>query len=500
MQKRPGLGPTVVAALLIALWTFEQSNADVSSRPATTLPERVEGVPTNKPKPFHDPRPSDVNVSNLTSNESEVSIDINPTDPDNQVIVGHAPGFATMNTFFTLDGGRSWTLVALGNADDGLTSTFRFDPSVAFDENGNVYAAYGVRTGPPNRTTVVVAKSTDGGQTYTQFTQVATTANIGTLPGNDKWHLATGPDPVTPTQQNVYIAWTQNVTEGATVDQRIVVSASTDDGATFSTPVIVADDAVAGIDRALFADPAVGPNGELYIAWHDFGAGRVLVDVSLDGGMTFGLDNLVTNVGITGLSNVIPAQPDRGVPVGPTIDTDRSGGPFNGRLYAVYTDVGPNGLPDVDIFVRFSDDLGITWSARTRVNDDVGINSQFLPWLDVDQKTGLVGVVWYDARNDPNNQKVQVVMAVSTDGAASFEPNTLVSDDQSDQSANNLNRTINNFLEYIGIAIFDGVAFPVWSDNSINPADLDFFTDQVPIDFRRKEKQNTSRADLEFLH
>ena len=99
----------------------------------------------------------------------------------------------------------------------------------------------------------------------------------------------------------------------------------------------------------------------------------------------------------------------------------------------------------------------------------------------MDQKTGVVSVVWYDARNDPSNQLVEVFVAISTVGGVSFQPNILVSDGQSDQSTNNPNRTPNNFLEYIGIAIVDLVAFPVWSDNSINAADLDFFTDQVPL-------------------
>lgn len=481
----------LVLAVLVPFRAFGQSNG--RNQPLTTLPEDIKNVPNNQLKPdllqksaTITAASADVNVSNLTGNESEVSIDVNPTNTNNQVIVGHAPNLQTMNTFFTMDGGATWTLVALGNAQDGLTSSFRFDPTVAFDDNGNVYVGYGVRTGifPNRQRTVVVARSTDGGQTYTQFTQVATTADIGTLPGNDKWHLATGPDPVNPAQQNVYIAWTQNVTEATGTDQRIVVSGSTDGGATFSTPPVITNDPSITGTRAgnLFADPAVGPNGEIYVAWNDIGAGQVFVDVSTDGGTTFGTDILVTTSG-TGFKTSIPAAPDRGVFVGPTIDTDRSNSPFNGRLYVTYTDLGPGGLPDTNIFVRFSDNMGATWSARTLVNDDGGTNSQFLPWLDVDQATGLVNVVWYDARNDPNNQMVEVFMGVSDDGGASFQspPNILVSDGQSDQSTNNPNRTTNNYLEYIGIASLNTVAYPVWSDNSTNLADLDFFTDQIPV-------------------
>ena len=113
---------------------------------------------------------------------SEVSIDVNPTDPNNQVIVGHDTDLVTMNTFYTKDGGLTWTPVLIGDAIDGLTSTFRFDPTVAFDEDGNVYVGYGARTAMPaggNQRTVVVCRSTDGGASYPQCTNIATTADIG---------------------------------------------------------------------------------------------------------------------------------------------------------------------------------------------------------------------------------------------------------------------------------------------------------------------------------
>ena len=193
---------------------------------------------------------------------SEVSIDVNPTDPDNLVIAGHAEELNTMNTFYTMDGGNTWTPVLIGNGQDGLSSTFRFDPSVAFDDDGNVYVAYGVRLSSPTRTTVVVATSTDGGQTYTQFAQLATDNHIG-VPGNDKWMLGTGPDPANASQQNVYLTWTRNILE-PTTDQRIVVSTSTEGGATFSAPITINDASIAGTSLGnLFADPGVGPNGEL---------------------------------------------------------------------------------------------------------------------------------------------------------------------------------------------------------------------------------------------
>ncbi|MDZ4857393.1 MAG: PKD domain-containing protein [Candidatus Hydrogenedentes bacterium] len=434
----------------------------------------------------------DVNVSVLAGNESEVSIDINPTNPNNLVIAGHSPTFATLNTFFTLDGGATWTRVELGDAEDGRTSTFRFDPSIAFDDTGNVFVAYGatIASGPFTDTALIVARSTDGGQSYTHFAtaSVAPDDPAGTsLPGSDKWHLATGPDPTDPGQQNVYIALTANLDDPGGLDQRIVLIPSHDNGETFITSLIVNDDSLGALNSTgnLFADPAVGPNGEVYVTWHDVETGEIWSDVSTDGGFTWGTDHLVTTLdagfdsggpSFIGFKELIPAQPDRGMHAGPTIDVDRSGGPFNGRVYITYVDLG-SVMPDTDVLVRYSNDDGTSWSTPVAVTTDS--NSQFLPWLDVDQVTGKVGVVWYDARNDVNNQQVEAFIASSDDGADTFGFETVVSDAPSDQSTNNPNRTTNNFLEYIGAAYHDDVVHPVWADNSTNLADLDYYTDQI---------------------
>lgn len=473
---------TVGAVLLATIWMSVPAQVNAAGTPLDTLPI----VPPNQVTPsvfapLASTQPgTDVNASN-GAGLSEVSIDVNPTNRLNQVVVGHAPDLATMNTFYTTDGGATWTLVALGNAQDGLTSTFRFDPTVAFDDNGRLYVGYGVRLAGPTRRAVVVATSLDGGQTYSQFAVISTTNDIGNTPGNDKWHLATGPDPVTPLQQNVYIAWTQNVTETAGTDQRIVVSRSIDGGATFSAPLIINDASIAGTSAGnLFADPAVGPNGEVYVSWSSLLTGQIFIDRSLDGGLNWGVDNVVTTENV-GFALSIPPQPDRGISPGPTLDTDRSGGPNDGRLYIAYTDRAAGGGANTNIFVRSSANGGVTWSAPTLVNDDGGTNSQFLPWLDVDQVTGTVSAAWYDARNDANNQRVQTFMAASFDGGATFQPNIQVSDGQSDQSVGNASRYLGNYLEYIGIAIVDCTASMVWADNSTNPAVLDYFTDQVHV-------------------
>lgn len=434
--------------------------------------------------------PSNVNVSNLVGNESEVSIAINPTNPQNMVIVGHSPGAVAMNTFFTVNGGQTWTLVALGAAQDGQANCNRTDPTVAFDANGNVYAGYFTfNCVGTTRRILFVARSTNGGATYPQITQAVNDPTGGL----DKEILGTGRDPVVAAQQNVYVAYRLDV--GADVQIHLV--ASYDGGATWPSDVIINDDSIAGNDFASFGMPAVGPNGELYVVWDDFSGNpafsRIMVDRSLNGGVAWGTDVQIATTGVTrnnanGLPAsgryTIPAQPDRGILAVPSIAVDRTGGPNNGRIYVTYTAVGGGGAFDTNVVLQFSDNGAATWSAPVTVNDDGGTLSQFLPWVAVDNcgsSLGRVVVTFYDARNHAPNQRVQNFLAVSENGGATFQPNVRVSAGQSDQSTANPARTGNNYLEYIGVDACNSVACTVWADNSANAADLDFFSDCLPL-------------------
>jgi hypothetical protein len=485
-----------LAALLstVSLVTAERPN-ESDTREFENVPSNMRKVPANIPleaselnvPPF---TPSNVNVSNLVGNEAEVSIATNPTDPLNMVVVGHGPGAATMSTFFTTDGGETWTLVSFGAAQDGLANCARTDPTVAYDANGVVYIGYFTFSCASGTRTLIVARSNDGGQTYPQITS----AVVDPTDELDKEIIGTGPDPGDPTQQNVYVAYRLDVGS----DVQLHVTASYDGGATFPTDEIINDDSIGGDDFASFGMPAVGPNGELYVVWDDFSDepdfSRIMVDVSLDGGATWDTDveigtTEVTRNNANGLPPsgryTIPAQPDRGVLAVPSIAVDVTGGPNDGRVYVAYTVVGDGGDFDTDIITRFSDDGAATWSGPVTVNDDGGDTSQFLPWISVDNcgsGDGRVAVVWYDARNDdPDSEKVQTFMGVSEDGAASYKANVQVASGQSDQSASNDGAWSNNFLEYIGVASCNNMACAVWADNSTDLDDLDFFSDCVPL-------------------
>lgn len=240
------------------------------------------------------------NASNdPAANQVGLAIDVNPTNPLNVVGASHNIGTKQqIDVLVSLDGGASFETTVLDDSVDGLNRwAKRFDVATAFDADGNLYVAYGVNEGAGSNTSVVVARSQDGGQTFNQVSVVDVQRNIGegqySEPGAEGFRLATGIDPLSG-REAVYISYTQNVTESyygydrgyddngyqknqnrySPVDERIVVAGSNNAGAGWTDPTIVNDGSIRGTDKGNgFADVAVGPEGELYVSWFDEGAG-----------------------------------------------------------------------------------------------------------------------------------------------------------------------------------------------------------------------------------
>src|SRR5512142_1591945 len=91
------------------------------------------------------PGPVNVDVSRRHLNESEESIAVNPTNPNNIVIVtnvGHREAGLTagMLKAVSFDGGNTWTTSLIGNHDN--LGDACCDPSLSFDEYGNLFMTY----------------------------------------------------------------------------------------------------------------------------------------------------------------------------------------------------------------------------------------------------------------------------------------------------------------------------------------------------------------------
>jgi hypothetical protein len=402
-----------------------------------------------------------VNVSQSTTvDHSEMTVSVNPTNPINLAGFTHyiVPSFNydQIAVYYSFDGGNTWgkTLIGgLGSVDsDGLgsnPSNVRFDPTIKFGANGNLYVGYGAYIASAGTTTLIVAKSVDGGASFanSDFRRIDVAGGYG---GLDKYYLGTGPagpgaGPA------VYIAYDR---PGAAV----YVSGSNDGGATFTTPTVVTPNG-----PNLYSGPAVGPNGELYVIWLSYTDGAIDVREKPDG--LFGSGNWNPIATVRHLNTIlggmsVPPQPRRGIHNAPTIDVDRSGGPYNGRAYVTWVDrVGSS----TQVFLNYSDDGGTTWSSIGSTGNVDNANAYaFHPWVSVDQSSGSVSVLYRTNDGSSDAATATTRVASSMDGGQTFPSKADIADQRSKASVASY---IGDYLDYSGFDVVDGTMHGFWSDN-----------------------------------
>ncbi len=383
---------------------------------------------------------SNVMISNKSFPE-EPSIMINPKNL-NQLVAG-----ANINSYFySDDGGLTWTGDTLRSELYGVWG----DPCIIVDTNGYFYFFH--LSNPPTGSwidRIVCQRSTDGGQTWNDGTYAG---KNGAKMQDKEWAI------VDRNTNAIYMTWTQfddyasiNINDSST----ILFSKSLDAGQTWSTAKRInkiAGDCIDGDTTVEGAVPAVGPNGEIYVAWSSLAG--IIFDRSTDGGDTW-LDSDIFvadqpggwNFNVPGISRC------NGLPV--TI-CDISNGPYRGNIYVNWTDQR-NNTSDTDVWLSKSTDGGNTWSSAKKVNDDNSGKHQFFTWMDVDQVTGYLYFVFYDRRNDNNDVNLTAVyMAVSKDGGETFV-NFKISDFPFIPDDNVF------FGDYTNITAHNGVVRPIWT-------------------------------------
>src|SRR5689334_16862970 len=145
----------------------------------------------------------DVNPNNA---RSESAIVINPNNP--LQIVSASKRFNNIHTYdftlatsFSADGGNTWQDSAAFALPPG--ATVMTDPTLAWDDVGNVYSLGLVGNNPPTFNTIGMAvyKSSDGGQTWGP-PQV-----IHNSPADDKQWMAGDTNPSSPFHGRIYSVW-----------------------------------------------------------------------------------------------------------------------------------------------------------------------------------------------------------------------------------------------------------------------------------------------------
>jgi hypothetical protein len=419
---------------------------------------------------------ANIDMSNEDGPQSETSITVNPNNTSMLVGGSNEIFRLPMRGYFSSDGGKNWGAVDLPLPPPATTNgtDFGSDPGVAFDTRGNVYYSYIVvffnrSFQSIQGTEMAVAKSSDGGKTWPQVTYF--NFNSGSGKFNDKPMIAVDTNPHSPFRDSVYVAW-DNASFNAgksSANDALLFSRSTDGGLTFSSPVAT-NNLNGGPSQVIGADPFVGPNGEVYVAWHDVQNNLLAFNSSFDGGVTFGQQQTIAPT-IVAFDDGIPAMASRRALLYPACDADRSSSAYRGTLYCSWMDeTAANGT---DIFVAHSADHGASWSTAVRVNDDQsGVRKdQFNQWLAVDPTSGSVNVSWNDARNDPADTKTDIYFSQSTNGGQSFASNVKVTTAMTDESAANPYADAGNqYGDYEGIVAYSGSIHSIWTDGRLDGA------------------------------
>lgn len=373
---------------------------------------------------------------------SEPSITMNPRNP-NELVAGSNLWYY----YYSVDGGFNWTQEPLNSPDNGVWG----DPCLIVDTAGMFY--YFHLSNPPEGSwidRIVCQKFDIENEEFVSDTYMGLN---GTKAQDKEWAV------VDSANNNIYVTWTQfdeydfNPPADTTKHSNIMFSKSTDAGETWSDAVRI--NKVFGYcldddNTTEGAVPAVGPNGEVYVAWA--GPEGIVFDRSLDMGETWLDEDIFVSDQPGGWDFDIPGiNRCNGLPV---TCCDISGSDFNGNIYVNWTDQR-NGEDDTDVWMAKSTDGGNTWSEPKRVNDDPPGKQQFFTWMTIDQANGNIYFVFYDRRNY-DNINTDVYMARSTDGGETFE-NFKISESPFFPSSGVF------FGDYTNITAYNHQVRPIWA-------------------------------------
>ena len=438
-----------------------------------------------------------VNITRLGGNQSEAAIAIDPTDPNNVVEFSNRERGAGMVLARSADGGATWDVSTF--AQDDRFGKACCDPTLSWDGYGNLFMVW---LDLEDSGAIPVALSTDGGRTFDMVKVLRPnppTARADDRAGRDpdEGEEDEGEKPGGGEKER------EPSVKGSSVDQPTIVAGQGSVWLTWNNNGIMQASGarVSGLGQVgkfskrqdipksrdcSFGDIAIGPEGQVFEVCTKDKDGtkptvatiRAAIDPDGLGPQGF---TPTKGIGTTNVQQFDAITPQRSRTVdaetGLAWDTVPTS-PHVGRLYLVWTDEQPNESNDTDIWLRSSDDAGVTWSAPVRVND-VTTNAQFLPRIALDPTTGNLAFGWHDARNDagdhgaddtdgkPNTDAMYYV-TFSTDAGATFAPAVAASAGASNAKAA---RNGIDFGDYSGLAFFGGVAMPAWSDNSNSTGD-----------------------------
>jgi hypothetical protein len=266
------------------------------------------------------------------------------------------------------------------------------DPSVTFDGQGNAY-------------TLVLAYNTSSTNTTDAVIGISKSTDGGATWGaptilakEQSAALGDSFDKEWAVAHGNYVFAAWAVFNGSSVTP--YYSYSSDAGATWSSPAKLVSSSINQAQNT-YVYPRFAPDGTLYVAYTDtpikqqqkYGTEIVYVQKSTDGGKTF------TNLGPV-VSFASPPAVYQNTTFRDGIDDYFQVSPYDGSLLLAYQAYNLEGTGTTDIFATISHDGGATWSTPILVNDDpnTGSTDQLQPAIAASPSNGHIAVAFYDRR------------------------------------------------------------------------------------------------------
>ncbi|NQU34692.1 MAG: T9SS type A sorting domain-containing protein [Bacteroidetes bacterium] len=397
-------------------------------------------------------------TQNMTRQPSEV---ITIDDYDNFYLgVDFAEGHISVNpqaptqffTAYNIDDSH-YTMNGHDWVDSNPTwgTNMRGDPITAYDSLGNLYYEnmYG-----SSILGCKVVKSTDNGQSWGSA--------VNAISGNDKNWMACD-QTSGPNANNVYTVMTNSGSGN--------FARSTDQGQTWQNTFSPSTQSLPGMMVCVGADGDV-PGGSVYVVTNSGSsfASTYTFYESNDGGLTFTYKSAQNFAGYVGRNiggrNSVENMRTRPYPF---ITADNSTGPFRGRLYLVYASNDPPGDGNKpDIWSRYSDDGGTTWSIAKRVNSGFSptLSHQWQPATWCDKETGRLYIQWMDSRDSQQNDSAMIYATYSDNGGETYQMNRKISNEKMKINCSSCGGggTPRYQGDYSGIVSNSDISVPTWSD------------------------------------
>lgn len=345
-------------------------------------------------------------------------------DPDFLVGISHLSKGRerTCPVIVSQDGGQTWKDVIFPGGNEG------FDPLVLAGPDGIMYAMVCPR-GTHKYSRIWSTK--DKGKTWQGPTEIYAFSldhprmAVDTTEG--------------PFYGRLYYAWNQGLDTIEKGKFNIYLHYSDDEGKSFTGPIHLQK--VEG-GKLVMVDIVALSDGTLIVPYYQYYfpiQGKEVnkknenqplwILTSTDGGNTFSGPQKVIEVGTSAWLDVNEDFPRAFTLPIVTADISRDS-PYRDRIYMVWDESTRAG--NSNIWLIWSADKGKTWSEPIGVNDNLPASGKgprdfrMTPVVAVNQE-GIIGVTWYDRRDDPTRRCWNYYMAFSLDGGQTFEKNIRIS-------------------------------------------------------------------------